>query len=245
MAYTQAMSLVDRARTALWSNLNGIVTRLEQAGAELPALLEQMGQEINKARRELIRVMGEEKVLRERSKVRFEEAQKWQSRAELAVKAANDALARDALGQTRRLQAESTRDANSADEYGALAQSIRADVAQMEQKHRDWSSRQKTIGTRVQQSQAGGGVEALGGKSGQNPFDDFRRAEQSIQSVEDSIEAMQEVQEAILPGSHLEREFTKLEEASSSEKPESASSPSVNAPEQAQSPAGKRRVRIE
>ena len=239
------MSLVDRARTALFSNLNGIVTRLEQAGGELPALLEQMGDEINKARRELIRAMAEEKVLRERSKARFEEAQKWQSRAELAVKAGNDGLARDALGQTRRLQGESTRDANSADEHGALAQSIRADIVKMEQKHRDWSSRQKTIGTRVQQSQAGGGIDGLGGKPGHNPFEDFKRFERSIENVEDSVEAKNELEEVLHPGPELESEFAKLEEASNSEKTEGPSASSVNTPEQDQATAGKRRVRIE
>lgn len=236
------MSLVDRARTALWSNLNGIVSRLEQAGSDVPALLELMGQEINKAKRELLRVMGEEKVLRERSKTRFAEAEKWQSRAELAVKSQKDDLAREALVQARRMQSESEHDARSADEYGALAQSIRADIVQMEQKHRDWSSRQKTIATKVQQARAGGGAEALGAQLGRNPFDEFRRAEQAIEDTELSVAAEREVQEVLSPRPELENEFAKLEESA---KPPTAESTKPEDPDRPDAQGTKRRVRIE
>ena len=239
------MSLVDRARLALFSNLNGIVSHLEQAGSELPALLEQMAQELNKAKRELLRVMGEEKVLRERSKARFAESEKWQSRAELAVKAANDELAREALNQARRLQGESARDGGAADEYGALAQSMRADIAHMEQKHRDWSARQNTIGTRIQQARSGGGVESLGAKAGRSPFDAFREAEQAVEEAEFSAEGQREMQEVLSPRPELENEFAKLERDSAPKNAGATELPRAGAPETADAAVGKRRVRIE
>jgi len=238
------MSLVDRARLALFSNLNGIVSRLEQAGSELPAMLEQMAQELNKAKRELLRVMGEEKVLRERSKTRFAESEKWQSRAELAVKAANDELAREALNQARRLQGESARDGGAADEYGALAQSMRADIAQMEQKHRDWSGRQHTIGARIQQARSGGGVESLGAKAGPSPFDAFREAEQAIEDAEFAAEGQREMQEVFSPRPELESEFAKLERDLATSKTAPAAVPGGGVSETPDT-SGKRRVRIE
>jgi phage shock protein A len=201
-----------------------------------------MGQEVNKAKRELLRVMGEEKVLRERAKTRFVESEKWQSRAELAVKAQKDDLAREALAQARRLRGESERDSSSADDYGALAQSMRADISQMEQKHRDWSSRQKTIATKVQQARAGGGVEALGAQPGRNPFDEFRRAEQSIEDAEFSVAAEREVQEVLAPRPELESEFANLERDAQAQ-PEPP--PEAKPPGSPEDPGAKRRVRVQ
>ena len=239
------MSLADRARAALWSNINGILSRLEQSSGDVPGLLEQMGQEIQKARRELVRVMGEEKVLRERSKSQAIEAHQWQSRAELAVRAADDPLARDALAQFRRLQGESARDGAAADEYGALAQSIRADIAQMEQKHRAWTARQGTIGVMSKQARAGGGVEALGAQAGRNPFEAFRRAEQSIENAELDVDAQHEVQELLAPGSNLDQRFAELERAADSNPAKPDPAPDANAEGATNDEGKKRRVRID
>jgi len=237
------MTLADRARTAIWSNINAIVSRLEQSSAEVPGLLEQMGQEIHKARRELLRVMGEEKILRERSKTRLIDAQQWQHRAELAVRKGDDSLARDALVQFRRLQGEAARDAAAADEYGELAQSIKADIQQMEQKHGQFSARQNTIKTAVQQARAGGGVESLGAVPGRNPFDELRRVERSIESTEFATEAQQELTDLLSPGEKLKREIDALEPAPSPLEAEAEQATTTS-----ESPNGtnvKRRVRVE
>jgi phage shock protein A len=230
---------------ALWSNLNGIVRRLEQTGSDVPALLELMAQEINKAKRELLRVMGEEKVLREHARTRFAEMKKWQSRAELAVKSQNDDLAREALAQARRLQGETEHDTNSADEYGALAQSIRTDIAQMEQRHRGWSSRKKTIAANVERARAGGGVEALGAQPGTNAFEEFRRAEESIEAAEFSVAAEREVQEVFSPRPDLEADFEKLEQSAKADGEEPGNTNVTKGLESPMKDGTKRRVRVE
>ena len=237
------MSLADRARTAIWSNINAIVSRLEQSSAEVPGLLEQMGQEIQKARRELLRVMGEEKILRERSNTRLIDAQQWQNRAELAVRKGDDSLARDALVQFRRLQGEAARDAAAADESGELAQSIKADIQQMEQKHGQYSARQNTIKTAVRQARAGGGVESLGAVPGPNPFDELRRVESSIESAEFATEAQQELTDLLSPGDKLKREIDALEPATNPLEAEAdQGTPTIESPDGAKV---KRRVRVE
>jgi phage shock protein A len=236
------MSLADRARAALWGNLNALVTRLEQSNGEVPGLLEQMGQEIQKAKRELVRVMGEEKVLRERSKSRVLDAHQWQSRAELAVRASDDTLARDALVQYRRLQGESARDAAAADEYGSLAQSIRTDIAEMEKKHRAWTARQSTLGTLSQQAHRGGGVEALGAQPGRQPFEDLRRIEESIDNAEAGADARNEVDALLSPGADLEQRFAQLQPP---DETDDAAARSESTPDgEAADPKVKRRVRV-
>jgi len=239
------MSLADRARAALWSNVNAILTRLEQSSQDLPALLEQMGQEIQKAKRELVRVLGEERVLRERSKSQAIEAHKWQSRAELAVRGGDDKLARDALSQYRRLQGESARDAAAADEYGALAQSIRAGIAKMEEGHRGWTARQGTMGSMSKQAHAGGGTEALGARAGHTPFEDFRRAEQAIDAAETAQEAQKEVQELLAPGADLDQRFRGLEAEPDANAPKGVPQQEASPESASSDSAPKRRVRID
>jgi phage shock protein A len=239
------MSLADRARTAIWSNINAIVSRLEQSSNEVPGLLEQMGQEIHKAKRELLRLMGEEKVLRERSKTSQIDAQQWQNRAELAVRKGDDSLARDALLQFRRLQGEAARDTAAADEYAGLAQAIKADILQMEQKHGQYSARKSTINTAVQQARAGGGAESLGAGPGRNPFEDLRRIERSIEGAEFATEAQQELDDLLSPGESLRREIDALPEPPAPNPPQSEAHEESLTGESPGASNTKRRVRVE
>jgi phage shock protein A len=239
------MSLADRTRTVLWGNINAILSRLEQSSNDLPGLLERMGQEIQKAKRELLRVMGEEKLLRERAETRLIESQQWQTRAELAVRTGDDSLARSALVQFRRLKGESDHDATAAEELGSLAQAIKSDVLQMEQKHGAYSARQATPTTAIRQSRTGGGVESLGALPGRSPFDDLRRVEHAIEHFELANEAENEIKELLCPRPGLAQELSSLDESTPLGLPKFESrvvSPEGDAPK---GPAKKRRVRVE
>jgi phage shock protein A len=193
------MSLMDRLRSSIWSNIDSIAQRIEASSGNVAGLLEQMNAEIKKARQELLRLLAEEKRLRKQAADRLQEAQQWLSRAELAVRNGSDDLARDALIQRKRITDEAHCDTRAADEHTSFARELSKDVRLMEAKYNDISARKSTLTTVIGRAQAGGGVESLGAKTKANPFDDLARVEQAIEDAELANQAHAEVEALIAP----------------------------------------------
>ena len=84
----------------------------------------------------------------------------------------------------------------------------------------------------------------MGAQPGKSPFDEFRRAEQSIDEAELSVEALHEMQEVLSPRPELESEFAKLERDSTAGTLTTTVKPDTS-PLEASQGTGKRRVRIE
>jgi phage shock protein A len=239
------MTLANRAWAALRGNINAMLNRFEESSGDVTGLLDQMGHEIQNAKRELLRLMGEEKHLREQAKNRLIEAERWQSRAQLAVQKGDDSLARDALIQYRQMIAESERDHAAAEKHGVLVESIKGDIKRIEEKHSSIASRKGTIIAAAKRSQLGGGVESLGAIGARRPFDDLKRIEASIDDVELTNEAVQEVGEMLSPGIGKKPHPAGLSQRASQDALAAESSPE---PEAGRSPDGsvsKRRVRVE
>jgi phage shock protein A len=187
------MSLMDRVRTSVWSNLNSIAQNIESSTGNISGLLEQMSVEIKKAKQELLRVLAEEKRLRKLAAERREQVDQWLSRAELAVRSGNDDLARDALVQRKRIAEDAERDAAAAEQHAVLARDMSRDIRHMEMRLNDIAARKSTLTTSVERAKAGGGVESLGATRGARPFDELARVEQAIEDAELQNDARTEV----------------------------------------------------
>jgi len=191
------MSMMDRVRTSLMSNVNSIAQRLESSTGNVSGLLEQMRVEIKKAKQELLRLVAQEKLLRKQVTERSSEAQKWLSRAELAVRIGDDDAAREALLQRKRIAEQADADGAAADEHKALARDISNDIRIMETKFNDIYARKSTLTTAIDRSQAGGGTESLGAEPGSTPFDEFARVERAVEDAELQNDARSEVEQLV------------------------------------------------
>ena len=239
------MTLANRAWAALQGNINAMLNRFEESSGDVTGLLDQMGLEIQKAKRGLLRLMGEEKLLREQAKSRLIGAEQWQSRAQLAVRTGDDSLARDALIRYRQMIAESERDRAAAEQHAALAQSIKGDIKRIEEKHSSIAARKCTISANAKRSQLGGGVETLGASGARRPFDELQRVEDSIADVELTIEAEREVSEMLSPGIGQKPHPGGLSQRVSQDAPAAESSPELQAGRSPEGSIPKRRVRVE
>jgi phage shock protein A len=180
-----------------------------------------MHEQILAARSEVVGCVAAEKQLKRRVDELDQEVEKWAARAELAVKGGDDALAREALLQRRRADADRDgAEAQRAEQRGTALE-LKAALQRMERKLQEFELRKGTLATRAEQVRAGGGVEALG-KQGAGPgvFDEFRRMEDRIAHIEDTREAQGEL-DAVLdkggPGglspAEVEAKFRALEAA--------------------------------
>ena len=213
------MGVFDRMGRAISANFNALLDKAEDPQKSIDQTLREMEEQLRAARREVVRGVAAEKQLRKKYDDIGAEIEKWEKRAELAVRHDDDELAREALKQKRRLTGERERAESLRLEQRGMALEMKAEVERMEQKLEEIHARKGTLIARAQQAKAGGGVEALGARGpGGGAFAEFRRMEEQIEGVETTFEAQREIDEALggrgpggLSADEVEAKFRRLE----------------------------------
>jgi phage shock protein A len=192
------MGLFSRVAQVMSANFNALLDKAEDPRKSLDLTLVEMREQIALARKEVVSGVASEKQLKKKVEELDQEVEKWNGRAELAVKSNDDALAREALLQKRRAIGERDRAEALRGEQRASALEMKEALERMERKVKEFELRKGTIAARAEQAKAGGGVEALGKKgAGPGAFDEFRRMEDKIENAEHTVLAQSEVDSAL------------------------------------------------
>jgi|SRR5579859_1798112 len=197
------------------SNLNSLLDRTEDDKKLIALNLDEMDEQIKAGQQEVVQAVAAEKQLRKKVDDAKAEVERWDRRAELALKGGDEALAREALKQKRRsaLEAEAAEKARA--EQRNVALGMREDLDRMREKLAALKLRKGSLVARAGQARAGGGAEQLGTKGGgSSAFENFRRMEEKIESREAEGAALREVDEALGSPARtddLEAKFRELE----------------------------------
>jgi len=208
------MGIFDRMGKVISSNVNSLLDRAEDDGKLLELNLEEMGEQLKAGRQDVIAAVAAEKQLRKKADDLKLEVEKWEKRAELALKSDDEALAREALKQKKRTETEYENAEKARGEQRDIALKMKEELERMEEKLDALKMRKGTIAARANQARSGGGSESLGARGGSSAFDNFRKMEEKIEGREQEGLAMQEVEEAIGNGPDrraLEDKFRDLE----------------------------------
>jgi phage shock protein A len=209
------MGIFDRMGKVIQSNLNALLDKAEDDRKLVELNLDEMDEQIKAGHQEVVQAVAAEKQLRKKSDDLQAEAQKWDKRAELALKSDDEALAREALKQKKRATGELQTVDNASTQQHEAAVRMKADLERMKQRLAELKLRKGTLVTRAQQARGGAsGSEQLGAKGGTSAFENFRRMEEKIEGREAQGEAMVEVEEALGKGEKredLEAKFRDLE----------------------------------
>jgi phage shock protein A len=192
------MGIFDRMGRVISANFNALLDRAEDPKKSIELTLSEMKDQIKAARQEVVRSVAAEKQLKKKVDELDKDVEKWERRAELAVRHSDDALAREALVQKKRVTGERDRAEALRAEQRSNALEMKAELERMEQKVDELTARKGTLIARAEQAKAGGGTEAMGKKGpGPSAFNEFRRMEDQIEAVETAAQAQQEVDEAL------------------------------------------------
>jgi phage shock protein A len=211
------MGIFDRMGRVISSNVNALLDKAEDPRKSVDLLVDEMKDQVRAGRKELVDALASEKVLRKKVEELDAEAEKWGTRAELALKAGDEPLAREALVQKRRVVTERDRWEAQRAEQRAAALGMKSELERMEARQQEFEARKGTLVTQVRQARAGGGAEALGAQPGTSggAFAEFRRMEDKIEGVAAEVEASKEIEEALRGGGpsteELEARFARLE----------------------------------
>ena len=202
------------------SNVNALLDKADDPKKNVDLLIEEMRDQIKKGRQEVVSALAAEKQLKQKLAEADAQIDKWQHRAELAVKTGDETLAREALLHKKRLVADRDKIEALRGEQRGIALRMKDDMERCEAKLKELEARKGTIVAQYEQARAGGGAEALGAKgSGPTPFEELRRIEDKMDRAQAEAEGMKEAREALDPGKaaggmsqeELEAKFAELE----------------------------------
>jgi phage shock protein A len=207
------MGIFDRMGKVISSNLNALLDKAEDDRKLLELNLEEMAEQLKAGRQDVIAAVAAEKQLRKKVDDLKAEVEKWEKRAELALKSEDEALAREAIRQKKRCEGELEAAEKARIEQRDTALKMKEELERMERKLEDLKMRKGTIAARAQQARAGGGSESLGARGGSSAFENFRRMEEKIEGREQESLAMAEVEAALgtTDRRDLEEKFRELE----------------------------------
>src|SRR4051794_26396016 len=143
------MGIFDRMGKVISSNVNSLLDRAEDDKKLLELNLEEMGEQLRAGQKDVISAVAAEKQLRKRADDLKVEVDKWEKRAELAVKSDDEALAREALRQKKRAEGEHEIAERARVEQRDTALKMKAELEHMEAKLEELKLRKGTIAARA------------------------------------------------------------------------------------------------
>ncbi|MFO0591339.1 MAG: PspA/IM30 family protein [Polyangiaceae bacterium] len=226
------MGIFDRMGKVISSNVNALLDKAEDPKKNIDLIVEEMKEQIRAARKELVEGVAAEKVLRKKVEDLDADVEKWERRAELALKANDEKLAREALVQKKRVVTERDRAEALRAEQRSTVLTMKSELERMETKQKELEVKKGTIAAQVKQARAGGGAEGLGAKAPGSAFAEFRRMEDQIDGQVAEVAAHREVDDALRDGrmeaDELESKFAQLEGRSSGASGDKAAAPEID-----------------
>jgi phage shock protein A len=208
------MGIFDRMGRVISSNVNSLLDKAEDQKKLLSLNIEEMDEQIKRAQREVVAAVAAEKQLRKKCDDLSADREKWDKRAELALKSGDEALAREALKQKKRVTSELEHAENARVEQRNAALNMKTEFERMKEKLAEIKMKKGTLEARATKAAAGSNAEGLGAKGGGSAFAEFRKMEEKIEGKEAEVSAMAEVDEALGTGpdkEDLEAKFRALE----------------------------------
>ena len=153
------MGIFDRMGKVISSNVNSMLDKAEDDKKLLELNLEEMAEQLKSGRQDVIAAVAAEKQLKKKSDDLKSEVEKWEKRAELALKSEDEALAREALKQKKRTEVEADNVEKARLDQRGVALKMKEELERMEQKLDELKLRKSTIAARAQQARGGGGAE--------------------------------------------------------------------------------------
>lgn len=209
------MAILQRFWTVLKSNLNHLIGRAEDPEKMLNQMLLDMQEQLMNAKRQVAVAIADEKRLLKQHDDEKIKASEWEQKAMLAVNAAKDDLAAQALER----KAEHDKYAQGFEEQWRLQKQavdqLKVSLAKLSEKISDAKRKKNLLVARAKRAEAQKTItDTMSGIGNTNAFDTIERMEQKIDQMEAEAQATTEMANEI-EVDELSAQFKKLDVVSS------------------------------
>ena len=209
------MSILDRISTVVKSNLNSLLSGAEDPAKLVHQAIIDMEESLRDGKKELISIMAEEKVVSNRLAEKTAEADEWERKAMLALKAGDEPLARAALERKQRSLADKTALDVQLKQHRTYIDEMRMNLDLCERKLNDARLKKDQVIARAKAVGAGGYKPS--GLGASDAFDNFDRQASAIDRLDAEAKAQEEIGQALGDPKRddVERRFRELERGGS------------------------------
>jgi phage shock protein A len=172
------MGILGRLSTLVKSNLNDAIDSMQDPGKEIDQMVRDMEDYARQARAEVGRSIADERVLERKVQTLEGEIADWQKKAEMAVRAGDDGLAKEALSRKGEKEAERDETKKALQEAGVYADQLTAALKALEVRLKDVKLRQGTLKAKARGNRSG----TMTAKT--SAFNDFERMSSRIDATE-------------------------------------------------------------
>jgi phage shock protein A len=204
------MGILGRLSTLVKSNLNDAIDSMQDPAKEIDQMVRDMEDSARQARTEVGQSLAEGKRLGRKVGELDGEIGQWQARAETAVRAGDDTLAKEALKRKGEKEAEKAETQKAAQEQDVNAENLETALKALDQRLKDVKLRQGSLRAKARANKSGS---PLGGKT--SAFDDFDRMAGKIDAVEAEASLDEELGGRSAASAAAERKLDQLAEKSS------------------------------
>lgn len=173
------MGILGRLSTLIKSNVNDAIDSMQDPGKEIDQMVRDMEDYARQARAEVGRCIADERLLEKRLQTIGGEIGDWQQRAEAAVGAGDDGLAKEALTRKTEKEAEREEVKKALQEQGVYGDQLTAALKALDARLKEVKLRQGTLRAKARANRDGG---ALSPKT--SAFGEFDRLTSRIDAVE-------------------------------------------------------------
>jgi len=210
------MGILDRIRTVLKANINALISKAEDPEKMLNQLIMDMNEQLLEAKKQVAMAIADEKKLERQALENKTQAEDWEKKAMLAVKAGKDDLAKEALVRKQEYDGYAASFQKEFDSQHAAVEQLKDALRQLQAKIEEASRKKNLLIARAKRAEAQKQIQqTMGSLSANSSFDTFDRMAQKVDQVEAEAEAMKELGE-VTADQKLEDKFKELESSDQS-----------------------------
>src|SRR6478736_2686595 len=188
------MGIFARLATLIKSNLNDLISRSEDPEKMLNQVVIDMANQLIEAKKQVAVSIADEKRLAKQAEQEAANAAEWERRAMLAIKAGDDALAKEALNRKKEHEALANTLKEQWQKQKQAVEQLKTALRMLNGKIEEAKRKKNVLIARKKRAEAQRSIqETMSGLRDQSAFETFNRMEQKIDQLEAEAEAQGEL----------------------------------------------------
>jgi phage shock protein A len=208
------MGIFSRLAQLIKSNLNDLISRSEDPEKMLNQVVLEMNNQLVEAKKQVAASIADEKRLAKQFETEQGNAQEWERRAMMALRAGNEELAKEALARKREYDELAATLKDQWTKQKTAVEQLKKALRLLSDKIEEAKRKRNILVARKKRAEAQRAIqETMSGLRDQSSFETFDRMSQKIDQLEAEAEAESELAEEAT-GDALAAKFQTLERAS-------------------------------
>jgi len=211
------MGIFSRLKTLISSNVNDVISKAEKPEKMLNQLIIEMQEQLLESKRAVAMAIADEKKLERELANQEAQAQEWERKAMLAVKAGKDDLAKEALLRKQEYDHASSEYRKQWESQKDSVEKLKESLRELQNKIEEAQRKKNLLIARAKRAEAQQKIQnTISNVNGnRSAFDAFDRMAQKVDQMEAQADAAKELED-LSNNASLERRFKELEKSDSS-----------------------------